>query len=82
MKQDSRAATPPIVTINGVPHLVDVPVSCQFYSHSWEETQQSGVKQCYLCGVHGYCPGCTPIAPANAQPFTCTRHARQQEVQP
>ncbi len=82
MKQDRRAGTPPTVTINGVPHLGDVPVSCQCYGHSWESTAHPGVKACCLCGVHGYCPGCTPFPPEGSQPFTCSAHLQQRQVQP
>jgi len=82
MKQDRRAATPATVTSNSVPHLVDVPAFCQRYGHSWESTARPGVKKCYLCGVRGYCPGCTPLPPRGAQPFACTAHARHRQVQP
>ncbi len=81
MKQDRRAGTPATVTINGVPHLVDVPAFCHCYGHSWEITARPGVKACYLCGVRGYCPGCTPIPPRGAKPFDCTTHAQQRQVQ-
>src|SRR6266567_5411792 len=53
----------------------DVPVFCQDYGHSWERTEHPDVKQCYLCHVRGYCPGCTPFPPSGAKPFYCTRHA-------
>ncbi len=79
MKQDHRTGTPPSVTSDSVPHLVDVPAFCQFYGHSWESTARPGVKRCYLCGVRGYCPGCTPLPLKNAKPFCCTRHAAQAE---
>lgn len=58
-----------------------LPVCCQLYGHSWEPTDNPDVKECYLCASRGYCPGCTFQAPRGAQPFSCTRHARQKEVQ-
>jgi len=82
MKQDSRAATPPTVMSNGVAPLVDAAVSCQWYGHCWHSTHHPDVKHCSLCGVRGYCPGCTPIPPAGAKPFDCTAHARERQVQP
>jgi hypothetical protein len=54
---------------------------CQLLGHTWQRTTQPGVKVCALCRTWGYCPGCTPIPPANAQPFYCTRHAREQVAQ-
>jgi hypothetical protein len=60
--------------------LPDAPKNCQLYGHSWEHCELPGAKECRLCGIRGYCPACTPQAPAGAQPFSCTRHA-QREVQ-
>ena len=81
MKQDRRAATPATVTSDGVARLGDVPVSCQSYGHSWESTARPGVKACSLCGVRGYCPVCTPLAPAGTRPFHCTAHTQHRQVQ-
>jgi hypothetical protein len=53
----------------------NIPVICQLYGHSWQKTTQTGIKVCALCRLWGYCPGCTPIAPPNAQPFYCSVHA-------
>jgi hypothetical protein len=58
--------------------LPGVPQQCQLLGHSWRHTTLPGAKVCALCRQWGYCPGCTPVAPRNAQPFTCTRHAREQ----
>ena len=82
MRQDRRAGTPATATSNGVPHLGDVPVSCQCYGHSWESTARPGVKACSLCGVRGYCPGCTPLPSGGAKPFACSAHTGHRQVQP
>lgn len=58
-----------------------VPEQCQLFGHSWQATGQPGVKECMLCHIQGYCTGCTPIAPAGAQPFTCTSHSQRQVQQ-
>ena len=59
--------------------LIDAGI-CQFFGHSWEITEHPDVKECSLCHIRGYCPGCTPIAPQNAQPFFCTAHTLQQRT--
>ncbi len=51
-----------------------VPEDCHLYGHSWEVTEHPNVKECVLCHLRGYCPGCTPEAPAGAHPFSCTSH--------
>jgi hypothetical protein len=53
-----------------------VPLLCQLYGHTFEATERPGVKVCHLCGVKGYCSGCTPRAPQGAQVFNCTAHTR------
>ncbi len=58
----------------------DLPELCHLYGHSWEETENPAVKACSLCRIRGYCPGCTPQAPDNAQPFCCTAHTTQRSV--
>jgi hypothetical protein len=58
----------------------DMPVLCHLYGHSWKETENAAVKACALCHIRGYCPGCTPQAPDNAQPFFCTAHTPQRQV--
>jgi hypothetical protein len=58
----------------------DLPVSCQLYGHSWELTGTPFVKECALCGIRGYCQGCTPIAPQGTHPFSCTAHTRASEA--
>jgi len=52
---------------------------CLVYGHDWQTTGKANEKTCLACGITGYCPGCTPIAPQNAQPFFCTRHTPQME---
>lgn len=57
---------------------------CQCYGHSWYTIGTAGAKYCAVCGITGYCPGCTPVSPAKvAQPFYCTKHTptQRQEVQ-
>ena len=56
------------------------PEMCQLYGHSWMLTEHQDVKECLLCGVRGYCPGCTPQAPVGATAFYCTSHTGR--VQP
>jgi len=51
-----------------------VPEACQLLGHSWQETEHYSVKECALCHLRGYCPGCTSIPIHNAQAFFCTRH--------
>lgn len=59
--------------------LPNIPEDCQLFGHSWHVTEHPDVKECSLCHVRGYCPGCTPLAPAGAQPFLCTSHTGQVE---
>lgn len=54
-----------------------VPEDCQLYGHTWGITENRDVYECGVCHLFGYCPMCTPIAPNNAQPFTCSVHAGQ-----
>jgi hypothetical protein len=61
-----------------VSFIAGIPQDCQLYGHSWQPTEHPDRKECSLCHIRGYCPGCTPIAPAGAKPFTCTRHAQRQ----
>ena len=55
-----------------------IPEECYSYGHSWQETENPDVKECQLCGMRGYCPGCTPQAPAGATAFYCTSHTGRQ----
>ena len=58
------------------------PLQCHYYGHTWEVIGMSWEKQCTVCGIKGYCPGCTSHPPQGAQPFYCTKHThQQQEVQ-
>jgi hypothetical protein len=59
------------------------PLQCRYYGHTWEVIGMSWEKQCTVCGITGYCPGCTSHPPQGAQPFYCTKHTpqQQQEVQ-
>lgn len=47
---------------------------CLLYGHTWQPLGMSGEKQCLVCQIKGYCPGCTTHPPQNAQPFYCTKH--------
>ena len=60
--------------------LPTAPEDCQLFGHAWDVTEHQDVKECSLCHVRGYCPGCTPVAPAGAQPFLCTAHTQQRQV--
>src|SRR6266699_1224591 len=75
MSSATGTPQPARVRIDVIP---DVPEECQLYGHSWQITEHRDVQECTLCHIRGYCPGCTPIAPVGAQPFTCTYHARQR----
>lgn len=55
-----------------------IPEDCSLYGHSWQETEHLEVKECSLCHMRGYCPGCSPVAPAEAQPFSCTFHTERR----
>jgi len=66
------------------PHLASMAVDlsaqdCQWYGHSWQAVGTAGAKCCTLCGITGYCPGCTSHPPQAAQPFYCTKHTSQQQ---
>ena len=79
MNQDTPAGTDQLTT--QVIHSASLAAGiCQFYGHSWEITEHPDVKECSLCHIRGYCPGCTPVAPQNAQPFFCTAHTLQQRT--
>ena len=55
------------------------PVHCEFYGTTWEYFGITGLKQCTVCQIKGYCPGCTPQAPTKeATPFYCTTHTPRQ----
>lgn len=60
--------------------IQEIPQDCQLYGHSWQVTEHPNVKECSLCHIRGYCPGCTPVTPANGRPFYCTYHTRMREV--
>lgn len=64
-----------------VHYSTGVPEDCSVFGHDWQLTEHPDVKECSLCHVRGYCPGCTPVPPPNAQPFTCTYHAERQGAQ-
>lgn len=74
-------------TITDQPHRVHVsliegiPEECQLYGHTWELTKSPDVKECVVCLIRGFCPGCTPMPPGGAQPFTCTAHTGRQGEQ-
>ena len=54
---------------------------CLLYGRSFTPAGMNGEKVCTVCSVKGYCPGCIPIVPSNAQPFYCTRHTPESRVQ-
>jgi len=57
--------------------VVTTAQDCYFYGHSWTPTGLRSEKLCTICGVKGYCPCCTPVAPSpDAQPFLCTKHSQ------
>ena len=62
--------------------LVVIPLTaqdCFLFGHSWTPAGMSQEKICSVCGIHGYCPGCTPIPPtADAKPFFCTKHTPKE----
>ena len=51
-------------------------LDCFLYGHTWQRIGLSGEKRCTVCGIVGYCPGCTPNPPAGAQPFRCSQHTQ------
>ncbi|HEV2581041.1 MAG TPA: hypothetical protein VGT44_09325 [Ktedonobacteraceae bacterium] len=59
---------------------------CAYYGHTWQRIGLSNEKQCTVCFLKGYCPGCTLVAPPDAHLFFCTKHTpaspEQSEVQP
>jgi hypothetical protein len=62
---------------------IDIPLTaqdCRIFGHSFTPAGMSQEKVCQTCGIRGYCPGCTPIAPNQAQPFFCTRHTPESGV--
>jgi hypothetical protein len=54
---------------------------CLMFGHSFTPAGMSNEKICSVCGIHAYCPTCTPIAPRSAIPFFCTRHTPEMRVQ-
>jgi hypothetical protein len=69
---DTTAPRHTRIHVDLVPGL---PEECQLYGHSWELTEHPDVHECSVCHLRGYCPGCSPLAPAGAQPFSCSSHA-------
>jgi hypothetical protein len=73
---------PPQLTKHTTPThkgLVDVPLTiqdCLLFGHSWTPADMAQEKICRVCGIHGYCPGCTPLNHSpNSMPFLCTKHS-------
>jgi hypothetical protein len=56
------------------PLIEGIPEECQLLGHTWELTESPDIKECAICHFRGYCPGCTPQAPAGATAFYCTSH--------
>jgi hypothetical protein len=54
---------------------------CLLFGHSFTLAGMSNEKVCSTCGIHAYCPGCTPIAPMSAIPFFCTNHTPEERIQ-
>ena len=62
--------------------VIPMALLCQYYGHSWEVIGMLWEKLCSVCGIKGYCPGCTSNPPQGAQPFYCTKHTpKSEEVQ-
>jgi hypothetical protein len=74
--RNSTTTTPQITSVH-IDLVPGIPEECQLYGHTWQITEHVDVHECTLCHVRGYCPGCSPLAPAGAQPFTCSAHAGQ-----
>lgn len=55
------------------------PPMCRFYGHTWQVVGMSYEKQCSVCGMKSYCPGCTAIGPKGAIILYCPKHNPQQE---
>lgn len=72
------AMTEGMYTLHDAGELLNgIPVLCHCYGHSWEQTENPDVKECELCHIRGYCPGCTPVPPAqDVRPFLCTKHSQ------
>jgi hypothetical protein len=66
--------TRPSTQHTGAPKRKTAALECHFYGHTWQRIGLSDEKQCTVCGLKGYRPGCTPTPPKEAQPFYCTRH--------
>jgi hypothetical protein len=59
------------------PSVPFTPDDCLYFGHTWQVIGMQGEKQCTLCHIKGYCPGCTPTPPGGAHPFFCTMHTPQ-----
>ena len=60
------------ITLPPTPRRKTATLKCAYYGHSWQRIGLSLEKQCTVCGITGYCPGCTPT-PRNGA-FPCTEH--------
>ena len=56
--------------------VIHTAADCPIYGHDWQTIGMLGEKKCKACGIVGYCPGCTQVPPANAQPFYCSTHTQ------
>ena len=61
------------------PAVPFTPDDCLYFGHTWQVIGMQGEKQCSVCHIRGYCPGCSPTPPVGAQPFFCTRHTPDTE---
>ncbi len=75
-----NAIAPPVERASAILDETRQP-ECLSYGHSWELTESPDEKECSICHLRGYCPGCTLQPPAGAQPFSCTFHMQQRQVE-
>lgn len=50
------------------------PRRCRYFGHTWQRIGFSDEKQCTICGLKSYCPGCTSRPPQGAYPHYCLAH--------
>ncbi len=68
-------------TVRNTSPIALTATDCFIFGHSWQVIGMSGEKQCTVCKVKGFCPGCTPTPPKDAHPFFCTKHTPSTESQ-
>ncbi len=72
MQQNLRGEEGVIPTLAPPPTYTDQ--DCKYFGHTWQSIGLSGEKQCSVCHIKGYCPGCTQNPPVSAQPYYCSQH--------